>query len=344
MSVNRRAVLALPLLGGCSAMGEWGYRARAVGGHLDLLHRARPVGDVIEDPATSAATREQLLLARQMRRFAVEVLQLPDNASYQRYVELPAQAVVWNVVAAPRLALELKRWCFPVMGCVAYRGYWRESEATAHAEQLQQEGWDVYRYGVPAYSTLGYSNWLGGDPLLSTFIRGGPAELARLLFHELAHQQVYAADDSAFNESYATAVEVLGLRAWWAAHPSEALQQQDAARERRRERWRELALSARRDLQRLYTSEATDKPGAKQARLQQMQAELEALVAQDAGFLGYRPWARAANNASLALLSTYRLQVPAFEALFNQLGGDWAAFHREVARRARLPRDQRGIA
>lgn len=335
--MRRRALLAAPaLLAGCGS-----YELRALGGHLALLNQARPLDDWLADPATPEATRAQLRLAQQLRRFAVSALALPDNASYQRYAELPRAAVVWNVVAAPPLALALKRWCFPLMGCVSYRGHWDEDEARRLAETLQAEGWDVYRYGVPAYSTLGYSNWLGGDPLLSTFLAGGTAELARLLFHELAHQQVYARDDSAFNENYATAVERLGLRAWWAAHPAPALQQLDAEREGRRAQWRERALRLRDDLQRLYAGSSADKPAAKAARLRDFVAEMAGLAAQDAGYSGYLPWARGANNASLALLSTYRSQVPAFEALFERLGGDWPHFHREVARLAALPRDQR---
>ncbi len=333
-----------PLASGCSTIGEWGYRARAVGGHLDLLARAEPIARWLDDPATPEPVRRQLRLAQRLRRFAVEQLALPDNASYSRYVELPAEAVVWNVVAAPADGLSLRRWCFPLMGCVSYRGYWQQQEAQQLAAQLRAQGLDVYVYGVPAYSTLGYSNWLGGDPLLSTFLRWGPAELARLLFHELAHQRAYAADDSAFNESYATAVERLGLQAWWTVHPDPAAQAADGLREQRRARWRELALAAKADLQRLYASDQADKLPAKRRRLDMLVGELQRLAADDAGYSGYLAWARAANNAHLALLSTYQGSVPAFEALFQRLGGDWAAFHAEVARIAALPRDQRRLS
>lgn len=341
--MKRRLLLGLPALGGCSVLGEWGYRARAVGGHLDLLARAEPIDRWLADPATPAPVRAQLQQALRLRRFAVERLALPDNASYSRFVDLQAEAVVWNVVAAPADGFALRRWCFPMMGCVSYRGYWQQAEAQQLAVRLQAEGLDVYVYGVPAYSTLGYSNWLGGDPLLSTFLRWGPADLARLLFHELAHQRVYATDDSAFNESFATAVERLGLQAWWAAHPDPAAEAADARREQRRARWRELALAAKADLQQLYASDRPDQPAAKRERLAQLVAALQVLSADDAGYSGYLAWARAANNAHLALLSTYQSAVPAFEALFRRLGGDWPAFHAEVARLAALPRAQRRL-
>ncbi len=343
--MRRRALLAaLPLLGGCSLLGEWAYRARAVGGHLDLLARAQPIERWLQDPATPEPVKAQLRLAQRLRRFAVERLDLPDNPSYSRYVELQAEAVVWNVVAAPAHGLQLQRWCFPLMGCVGYRGYWQRAEAQQLAAQLGQQGLDVHVYGVPAYSTLGYSNWLGGDPLLSSFLRWGPAELARLLFHELAHQRVYASDDTAFNESYATAVERLGLAAWWAEHPDPRAQAEDAAREQRRVRWRELALAAKADLQQLYASDTVDKPGAKRARFARLQSEIAELAAADAGYSGYLAWARRANNAHLALLSAYQGEVPAFEALFHRLGSSWPAFHQEVARLAALPRFQRRLS
>lgn len=345
--MKRRLLLSAPLtplLSGCALLGEWGYRARAVGGHLDLLSRAEPIARWLDDPATPEAVKTQLRLAQRLRRFAVERLALPDNASYSRYVDLRADAVVWNVVAAPALDLVLRRWCFPLMGCVGYRGYWERDEALRLAAELRAQGDDVLLYGVPAYSTLGYSNWLGGDPLLSTFLRWGPAELARLLFHELAHQRAYAADDSAFNESYATAVERLGLKAWWAEQPDAGVQAEDGRREQRRVRWRELALAAKADLQQLYASDAADKALAKRQRFARLQSDIEALAAADAGYSGYLAWARGANNASLALLSAYQGEVPAFEAMFHRLGGSWPAFHHEVARLAALPRSQRRLS
>jgi len=339
--LKRRALLALPLLAGCA---EWRYRANALGSHLDLLKQARPIDDWLADAEAPEALKARLRQAQHLRAFASSALALPDNASYRRYVELPQPAVVWNVVAAPVFAIELKRWCFPVMGCVGYRGYPNKAEAEALAAQLKSEGWDVYSYGVPAYSTLGYSNWLGGDPLLSTFLRGGLPETARLIFHELAHQAAYSADDSGFNEAYATAVERLGLQAWWAAHPDPALQAQDEAREQRRARWQALAVQARDELRAIYAGDSRDRGQAKAQRFTQLREQIEALAAQDPGYSGYRAWAQAANNAHLALLATYHQRVPAFEALFERLGRRWPDFHAEVARLARLSRAERDAA
>ena len=148
-----------------------GYYAQSVSGHLDLVARAAPASSLIADNAQPTALRERLALSQRIRDFAVRELALPDNRSYRRYADVGRNAAVWNVVAAPELSLMLKTWCFPVMGCVGYRGYFDRAEADALASQLRDEGLEVSVYGVPAYSTLGWTNWLGGDPLLSTFIQ-----------------------------------------------------------------------------------------------------------------------------------------------------------------------------
>jgi predicted aminopeptidase len=347
---RRAALLGLPafsaLLGGCAGLDEWAYRARQFNGHIDLINRSRPVAEWLANPATPERTRAALQRAQALRAFAVTALALPDNASYQRYTALDADSVVWNVVATPAHSLTLRTWCAPVMGCVGYRGHFDRARADAQARELAAAGWDVHSYGVPAYSTLGWSNPLGGDPLLSSFLHWREADLARLLFHEMAHQRAYAADDSGFNESYATAVERLGLAAWRQAQgtpPDPAADADDQARERRRARWHALALGARADLLALYASDAhgADKVRGKTERFARLRADLAALVAQDAGYQPYATWAQGANNAHLALVSAYQLQVPAFEALFDRLGRDWPRFHAEVARLAKRPKAER---
>jgi predicted aminopeptidase len=332
------SLAGLACLTGCANLG---YYAQSVHGHLSLLSQARPVTDWLADPATPAALRERLALAQRLRRFASTDLGLPDNASYHRYADLGRPAVVWNVVAAPELSLKLKTWCFPVMGCVAYRGYFDRAAADAEAATLQAQGWEVSVYGVPAYSTLGWTNWLGGDPLLNTFVRGSEADLARLVFHELAHQVVYVADDTMFNESYATAVERLGLARWQAAGGGAIT---DPAREQRRGDFKALTLQTREALKALYDSDLPDATKReRKARLMQQLRERHAALKAGAwaGDSGYDGWMARANNASLALQATYDGLVPAFERLHQQQGGDSGRFHAEVARLARMPRAER---
>ncbi len=330
-------------LAGCSTLG---YVAQSVGGHLDLMQRARPVEQWVADPATPDALRERLRLAQRLRAFASDELKLPDNASYRRFAQLDRSAVVWNVVATPELSLTLQTWCFPVMGCVGYRGYFERAPADQLATELRAQGLDVSVYGVPAYSTLGWTNWLGGDPLLSTFIRWPESELARLLFHELAHQVVYVADDTAFNESFATAVERLGLQRWLAGSGS-AAQQEAAALEARRQDFRRITAQARRDLQALYLSRLAPEAmrERKATRLQQLREDHERLKAGPwQGFTGYDAWFAQVNNASLAVQGAYEDLVPAFEALFERQSRDFTRFYAEVTRLAALPTAQRRAA
>lgn len=205
---RRLALLLLVLpLAGCDTLS---YYSQAIGGHLQIMSAARPVDEWLADPATPADLRARLELAKRIRHFASVRLALPDNRSYTKYAELHRPYAVWNVFAAPEFSVSAKQECFPVTGCVAYRGFFSEKDARAHAERLKAEGYDVYVGGVPAYSTLGWFD----DPLLSTFIGYPETQLARLIFHELAHQVVYAPHDTTFNESFAVTVEEEGVRRW----------------------------------------------------------------------------------------------------------------------------------
>lgn len=151
-----RAVLlagtAAGLLASCSTLN---YYSQAAQGQLELLSDSRPIDDWIADPGTSSKLRLRLETARQIRRFAVVEMALPDNDSYKKYTALKRKYVLWNVVATPELSLKPLQWCFPVAGCVNYRGYYDKNAADAYALELKAEGNDVEVGGVPAYSTLG---------------------------------------------------------------------------------------------------------------------------------------------------------------------------------------------
>ncbi len=329
----RRALLvavAALALSGCSAVSHWG---QALGGHLGIMRAAKPVDDWLAGPATAPELAERLRLSQQMRDFATRRLALPDNNSYRRYADLHRPAAVWNVVAAPEFGFELKTWCYPVMGCAGYQGWFSRDEAQAHADALKAEGWEVQVQAIPAYSSLGWSRLLGGDPLLNTFIRYPEGELAAMLFHELAHQRVYVADDTGFNEAYASAVELLGAREWLAAKP-EALAAFEDGRARR-ERFLALAREGRQRLAAVYADPAAQRAEGKAA----VMAELRARAHDEAP--GYEAWFQRANNASFAILSAYDELVPAFMRLFEREGRDWVKFHAAVERLKPLSREER---
>ena len=345
-SVGTAAVLVAVLATACLSAGcsSLGYYAQSVGGHLALVARARPVAEITADAATPAALRERLALSQRIRDFAVSELALPDNRSYRGYADLGRSAAVWNVVAAPELSLTLQTWCFPVVGCVGYRGYYDQAAANDEATTLRARGLETTVYGVPAYSTLGKLDWLGGDPLLNTFVNWPEGELARLVFHELAHQVVYVADDTMFNESFATAVERIGGARWLAQQASEGVREQYAAFNARRVEFRELTGRYRERLDALYRSSASDadRRAGKARLMAELRADYATLKAERwAGFAGYDGWFQRANNASFGVLAAYNELVPNFERLFEREGRDFARFYAAVRRLADLPKAQR---
>jgi len=335
----RAALVLAPaaLLASCSNLG---YYAQAVGGHLSVMNAARPIPEVLGDPAADAALRQRLDDVRVARDFASRELGLPDNDSYRSYADLGRPFVVWNVFAAPALSVQPEHWCMPFVGCVSYRGYYAREDAERHASELQARGFDTYVGGVPAYSTLGYFK----DPVLNTFLSHGETETARTIFHELAHQVVFVSDDTVFNESFATAVESEGLRRWfaWRANPA----QYDAFRDqqRRKTQFGELVNRYRRKLGEQF-ARLTGGDEALQAKTRtydELRQDYAALKASWGGYAGYDRWfAEGLNNAKIASLGIYTQLTPAFEALLEQEGRDLPRFYRRVAELADLPRNER---
>jgi predicted aminopeptidase len=333
-------LLLVPLLAGCETLS---YYLQAADGQLGLLTQARSVESLVADPATPAALRDRLEVAASIRRFATEELKLPDNASYRRYTDLARTYAVWNVVAAPEFALEPLHSCFPITGCVPYRGYFAEDDARARGEALRAAGNDVLVYGVPAYSTLGWFD----DPLLSTFIRYPDAELARLIFHELAHQVVYVKGDATFNESFAVAVEREGVRRWLAATGREGQLQAFLKARERAEQFTALIREARDRLSVVYQGPLTldAKREQKRAEFARLAARYAELKASWGGYAGYdRFFADGSSNALLASFQTYSGLVPAFERLLAAQGGDMRRFYDEVAALGRLDDQRRSDA
>ncbi len=340
--VGAAAVALSFFLAGCA---DTRYYWQSVSGHFQLMQASRPVATWVGDPGTPEQLKQRLALAQRIRDFAVAELALPDNPSYRRYADLGRGAVVWNVVAAPELSLDLKSWCFPLLGCVSYRGHFDAADARREADRLKAQGMEVVVYGVPAYSTLGWMNWAGGDPLLNTFIDYPEGELARLIFHELAHQVLYARDDTMFNESFATAVERLGGAAWLAGPGSDAARAQFAQLDGRRRQFRALVFSTRSALQAIFdqagVADADQLRARKAAAMQDFRDRYAVLKQSWGGYSGYDTWVANANNASLGAQAAYDELVPQFEALFARQGRNWPAFYDAVKRIADLPADER---
>ena len=335
------AILTAALLaGGCATIG---YYTQSVGGHLHLMSLRKPVNQIIADERTSDELRTRLHKAAAIREFAHRELDLPDNDSYRSYVELDRPYVSWTVIAAPELSLEPKTWCFLVVGCVAYRGYFKEEDAVRFAAGLEEQGYDVVVSGVQAYSTLGWFD----DPLLNTMIRLPDYRLAGLIFHELAHQRLYVKDDSSFNEAYAVVIERAGVRRWLESEGNADFSARQAADERRRAQFLELIGRARESLQRVYSTEFpdADKRARKAAVFSRMRDEYRELRQSWGGYSGYDHWFESGlNNAKLALVATYNANVPALERLLQEKGGDLAAFNAACEALARMSTEERKLA
>ena len=331
------AALLLPLLAGCANVG---YYYQSVAGQIDIWWRERPIAAVFDDPVAPTGLKSKLSTVLQIREFASKDLGLPDNESYRRYADLERPFVVWNVFAAKEFSVHPEQWCFPMVGCVTYRGYFSKAEAQRYADELAAHGHDVYVGGVPAYSTLG---WFP-DPVLNTFIHYPEAELARLVFHELAHQLIYIKDDTAFNESFAVAIEREGMRRWLEKHGDSRKYATYDRIHRARTDFMALVQRYRTRLDALYRVGQPPEAmrAAKRAILDEMEAEYRELKAGWGGYRGYDRWfANKPNNAHIASVSTYTQLVPAFETLLAQSGGDLKEFYRRVRAIAAKPAPER---
>lgn len=336
-------VLTLFALSGCSTLS---FYWQAINGQMDMLNKARTIEAVIQDRDTTPDLKRRLTALLAIREYASRELKLPDNKSYRSYADLKRPFVIWNVFATTEFSTELTHWCFPIAGCVNYRGYFSKDHAEAFAKNLPPRMSDAFVSGVPAYSTLGYFN----DPILNTFIHYPEVELARLLFHELAHQVVYVQDDSMFNESFATAVEEAGIERWlqsqWPkATPSgRGLSSDWQTAQRRRADFQQLVLKYQQRLKSLYATDLSDtaKRLAKQQTFEDLRAEYQALKTSWGGFAGYDRWfGQELNNAHLASIAIYTELVPAFQKLLQQQQGDFVHFYDAAKRAAKMSKDAR---
>lgn len=318
---------------GCATLGWYG---QAAFGQLELLAKREDIEKRIRAADTPEHERRKLELVLAAREFASSALALPDNDSYTGYVALDRDAVVYNVIAAPEFGLEPKTWCYPMVGCLAYRGYFRRAAAERLAERLAEQGFDVRVAPVAAYSTLGRFD----DPVTSPMLAWDDHRLIGLIFHELAHQRLFVKGDTAFNEAFASSVERAGVQRWIEASGSPDMERRRAAYLQRQRAFVELLMQARADLQGLYARELSDEPmrRAKRDRLDRLEADVHSLqgletevvsaTAPEPEFAPMVP--RGFNNADLALLATYELGTHAFGALLAEYDGDFARFYRAV--------------
>ncbi len=320
------------LMSGC-------YLLRGAQGQWAVMAKRESIVTVINRPSTPARVRGQLEAVTAIREFAIDHLGLPDNGSYRSYADLKRPYVVWNVFAAPEFSLQPKVWCYPIVGCVAYHGYFSEKRARSFATQLKSRGFDVTVGGSAAYSTLGHFN----DPILNTMLGWSDIQLASIIFHELTHQLLYVANDAAFNEALATMMEEEGVRRWLVATGRIVDLQEFIQAQVRYDKVLGLLIAARGQLAALYVS--GQPPVAmretKRGVFAKLHEDYEHLQ-RDQGRLAFSGlFSAEINNADLVSVATYRNCVPGFERELAAVGGDLAAFFGRVRELAKLPRKQR---
>ena len=338
--VFRWVVIGMLAVAGSGCVG---YYVQSVRGQLDIMMRSESIPKLIRDGSIPTATRVRLESASRIRRFASDELGLPENGAYTKFADLGRPYAVWVVFATPELSLQPLQWCFPVAGCVSYRGYFAHDAAQAFAAELSLEGHDVSVSGVPAYSTLGWFD----DPLLSTVLHYSEEDLAGLIFHELAHQVAYVRDDTVFNESFATTVERIGVRRWLATLGDPAREHRYEVRKYRKARVIRLIELYRSRLQLLYAGHqpVAWKRMRKRQLLDDLKMQYAALVKGWPDYHEFSAWfGNPVNNAQLISVSTYYGLVPEFERLFQRLDGDLPKFYRAVSELGGMPAAERDNA
>ena len=324
------------LLGGCQA----GYYTHLLTGHAGFMADREALEDVLATDTLTEHQRHQLLLSRTLLRFADEHLALPADNVYRHYVALPHDWVVWNLFAAEEFSLAPHQYCYPLVGCAAYRGYFSMERARRDQQRLEAKGLEVFAAGAIAYSTLGWFS----DPLTSAMLSGDDVWFAELLFHELVHRRYYLKGDTRFNESLATAVAREGVRRWLAAHGDPAqirvLEQRDQAQRM----FLSLVGGARQRLQSLYASglPAEQMRQTREQILADLRLDYQVALKATPALAGYQQWfAGPLNNAQLNMVSDYNDQVPLFDAALLACGGHWPCFWLQVKELARLSPAQR---
>ena len=315
------------------------WYGQAAHGQLDLLCRREPIVELIDDPSTDPELRRRLVTVLDIREFASQQLGLPDSRSYAHYADLERNAAVWNVIAAERFAMQARTWCYPIVGCLAYRGYFKRKRAHSQAARLERQGYDVTVSPAVAYSTLG---WFA-DPVLNTMLAWDDARLAGFIFHELTHEKLFVSGDTEFNEAYATVVEREGVRRWLRARQDMEMLERWELEQKLTAEFVDLLLDTRQVLIELYHRDLTESKmeRKKTAILQHLHAAIEDFGERHetdrfAGWL-----ARDINNAHLVLTATYEAGVAAFEQVLDICDGDMVCFHGRVAERASASADDR---
>jgi len=325
------------VLTGCESIG---YYKQQISSQIAILNKRQPIHEILDNPDTPEKLKEKLRLVMDIRVFARDELFLPVKDQYLSFVELERPYAGWNIWATPEFSFTPKTWCYPIIGCAVYRGYPSKKDAFDYGHKLEAQGYDVYIGGVVTYSTLGWFD----DPVFNTFIYRSDIRIAALIFHELSHHIFYIADDTTFNESFATAVEQESMRRWLATRNNlKAIEDYKIGYQRRRQ-FMELVMKYRKALENLYAKELPipEKRHEKTAVFENLKDEYQLLKQHWGGYSGYDLWMnRRMNNAKLISVSTYNDLVPAFLELLKSCNYELRAFYKKCQDLSKRPKEER---
>ncbi len=338
-ALNITMLIITALCSGCSSIK---YYAHMLGGQIEISTSAKPIPEIINNLDNDKKLRAKLQLIQAAKHFAFTKLDLPQNDSYSEYADLGRQYVLWNVTAAPQLSLTPYKSCFPIIGCMNYRGFFSKESADEFAQELKSEGYDVYVAGVAAFSSLGWFN----DPVLNTMIHWPDTRLAGLIFHELTHQKIYINNDTSFNESLAVTVEIEGIKLWLKQQGKTEDLQTFIKQRQRHQQFLNIVFQARNKLNFLYLAPLSDidKTLQKDLIFAKLLNNYQKLKQSWNGYSGYDRWFNEdLNNAKLALLATYSQYVPALTELLQQKNYNFTDFFTVAEKIAKLPKSERDI-
>ena len=344
ISFSYQVVLIILVSLSLSSCSSIKYNYRLVDNHFSIVRNAQPIDTILEEKTTDPELKKKLLLVTKIKDFAYTELHFRKTKSYSTYSDILRNAVVWNVVATKENSFDLKEWCYIFVGCFNYRGFYKKKEAEKYANELiESEDLEVAILPVTAYSTLGWSDVFGGDPVLNTFIWNDEIDLVRLLMHEMAHQQVFVKNDTLFNESFASFVEDAGsLLCIKRNGASEDLVLYEE-KKRKRGEVEELLRSSRQNLEILYGQNLTKGQTAlrKEKIFLKLRTRLLRLKDERDGLNDYNNWVLQINSAWLAAFSLYDRYKPFFNSIFVKVNLDWPTFYQEVRKLKKITKKER---
>lgn len=314
------------LLGGCAQLE---YYSQSIAGQWEIISISKPIDKILLDENVPDSVKEKLSVIQEIRGFATEELNLPDNNSYLSFADINREYVVWNIIATPKLSLEPLQWCYPIAGCLDYRGFFNKDDALNQANKLQEEGYDVFIGGVSAYSTLGWFD----DPVLNTMLKKDLNYLVKVIFHELAHQKNYIRNDTEFNEAFAETVAITGTRKWLSIYRSKSELEEFNRNQDADDKFVSIVLNARKELEKIYNSNLPDqlKLQIKSQILANMREEYKSTWSYHNTETNYDEWfENDINNAKITIVATYRNLIPGFIQLLEYSGNNYDSFYHLV--------------